>query len=159
MSKRIAAVLLPLALAGLVVAPLWIDNPFSTQTARSLAAAYDLRRWAPLASMVGVGVMTVLVVAVCREWRRPLARVAVALALAVALGAAWFARQNPFEWMYGPLPRPAFVSVREASFVEPNDLVLAVSLNGDSVAYPIRQLFYHHLVNDVVGGVPLVATY
>jgi hypothetical protein len=27
------------------------------------------------------------------------------------------------------------------------------------VAYPVRLMAYHHLVQDVVGGTPLVATY
>jgi hypothetical protein len=27
------------------------------------------------------------------------------------------------------------------------------------VAYPVRQIAYHHLVEDSVGGVPIVATY
>ena len=44
-------------------------------------------------------------------------------------------------------------------FVEPQDVVLAVSLKGDAAAYPVRQLAYHHLVQDVVGGLPLVVTY
>ena len=31
--------------------------------------------------------------------------------------------------------------------------------NGEAAAYPIRQLAYHHLVQDIVGGVPIVVTY
>ena len=159
MLARLAAVLLPLTLAALVLAPLWIDQPFGTQTAGSLAAVYDLRRWAPVLSVIGAVAMTTLAVAKWRPWRRPLARIALALAWVMALAAAWVARQSPFEWMYNPLPRPEFAAARSAAFVEPQDLVLAVSVNGDSVAYPIRLMAYHHVVNDVVGGVPLAATY
>ena len=36
---------------------------------------------------------------------------------------------------------------------------LRVVRNGDAVAFPVRQLAYHHLVEDSVGGVPIVATY
>jgi hypothetical protein len=32
-------------------------------------------------------------------------------------------------------------------------------VNGDAVAYPVRQMAYHHLLNDAVGGVPVVSTY
>jgi hypothetical protein len=73
--------------------------------------------------------------------------------------AVWFARQNVFEWKFNPLLQPRFVQADQATFVQPPDLVLAVSVNGESVAYPIRQLAYHHVVNDVVGGMPLAATY
>ena len=77
----------------------------------------------------------------------------------MAIAAAWFARQNPFEWMFNPLPRPQFVSAATAAFVDSNDLVLAVSVDGDAAAYPIRQMAYHHLVNDRIGRTPAVVTY
>jgi hypothetical protein len=73
--------------------------------------------------------------------------------------AAWLARQNVFEWMFNPLPQPAFVSARGASFLEPGDLVLAVHVGDDAAAYPIRQMAYHHLVNDRIGRTPAVVTY
>ncbi len=37
--------------------------------------------------------------------------------------------------------------------------VLAVVINGDVRAYPIRILNWHEIVNDVVGGIPIAATY
>ena len=40
-----------------------------------------------------------------------------------------------------------------------SDMVLAVENQGEAVAYPIRLMAYHHVVQDTVGGVPLVATY
>ena len=39
------------------------------------------------------------------------------------------------------------------------DPVLAVTLNGEATAYPVRQVAYHHIVQDVVGGVPVAVTY
>ena len=48
---------------------------------------------------------------------------------------------------------------RTASFVEPDDLVLAVRVGDDAAAYPIRQMAYHHLVNDRIGRTPAVVTY
>jgi hypothetical protein len=38
-------------------------------------------------------------------------------------------------------------------------MVLAVRSGAQARAYPIRAMAYHHLVNDTLGGVPLVATY
>ena len=35
----------------------------------------------------------------------------------------------------------------------------AIAVNGTARAYPVRALAYHHIVNDTLGGVPLVGTY
>jgi hypothetical protein len=61
--------------------------------------------------------------------------------------------------MFHPLARAAYVHADAASFVSDADLVIAVERNGEAAAYPIRQLAYHHLVQDAVGGVPIVVTY
>ena len=39
-----------------------------------------------------------------------------------------------------------------------SDAVL-IGNTGEAVAYPIRILAYHHVINDVAGGTPIVATY
>jgi hypothetical protein len=72
---------------------------------------------------------------------------------------AWFARQNHFEWMFNPLANAGYVQANAATFVADSDLVMAVARNGEAVAYPIRQLAYHHLVQDTVGRLPIVVTY
>ena len=75
-------------------------------------------------------------------------------------GAAWFAQQNPFEWMFNPVRAAQYASLDEASaFVADDDMVMVVSLNGETAAYPVRQMAYHHIAQDVVGGVPIVVTY
>jgi hypothetical protein len=61
--------------------------------------------------------------------------------------------------MFNPLPNPAYAKAAEASFVNNDDRVLAVAMGGEAVAYPIRIMAYHHLVDDTVGGTPIVATY
>ena len=43
--------------------------------------------------------------------------------------------------------------------VDPNRLVLGVSINGEAKAYPIRFLGYHHHIQDTVGGKPIMVTY
>jgi hypothetical protein len=159
MSRRAALIIVPLSLAAIVIAPLWFDQPFRPQTARILAGAYHVRRWSPALTLLGAAIVAGLAVVGWRERRRPRARATIVAMCAVTAGAVWLARQNLFEWKFNPLPRAGFAAARDAGFVEPNDLVLAVSIEGESVAYPIRQLAYHHVVNDVVGGVPLAATY
>ena len=106
------------------------------------------------------GAAAMLAIAV-RAWPRSriVARSALTAAVVVTIAAAWLARQNVFEWMFNPLPRPSFVSAGAASFLEPADLVLAVRAGDDAAAYPIRQMAYHHLVNDRIGRTPAVVTY
>ena len=159
MLRRIAAALIPIALIAVVVLPLVLDQPFGSQTARTLEAVYAMRRWSPILTVLGLAALAVLAAISLRRRRTGLALVGFAGALMLAIAAAWFARQNPFEWMFNPLPRPQFVAAAQASFVDPNDLVLAVSVDGDAAAYPIRQMAYHHLVNDQIGRTPAVVTY
>jgi hypothetical protein len=61
--------------------------------------------------------------------------------------------------MFNPLPNPAYAKAADAAFVNDDDRVLAVTIKGESVAYPIRLMGYHHVVEDTVGGTPIVATY
>lgn len=73
--------------------------------------------------------------------------------------AAWASRQNVFERMFAPLEEARFAAAGEADWVAEDDPVLAVERNGEAAAYPVRQLAYHHIVQDVIGGEPVVATY
>ena len=61
--------------------------------------------------------------------------------------------------MFNPLAHSSYVKTGEASFVNDKDMVLAVEINKEAVAYPVRLMAYHHLVQDTVGGLPIVATY
>ena len=159
MLRRIATALIPIAVIAVVVLPLVLDQPFGSQTARTLEAVYAMRRLSPIVTVFGLAALAVLAAVSLRRRRTGLALVGFGGALALAIAAAWFARQNPFEWMFNPVPRPQFVSAATATFVEPDDLVLAVSADGDAAAYPIRQMAYHHLVNDRIGRTPAVVTY
>ena len=61
--------------------------------------------------------------------------------------------------MFNPLDSPRYVDAAKATFVKPDDVVMAVEIGGEAVAYPVRQIGYHHVVNDVIGRKPIVATY
>lgn len=59
-----------------------------------------------------------------------------------------------------PIDRPHFVTVAEAdSFLAPGEPVMTVALNGEARAYPLQILLWHEIVNDTVGGTPVVVTY
>jgi len=156
--KWIVAFALPIAAAALVVVPLVIDQPFAAQTPRTMLLAYWMRRVSPTVTPILAIALLAVAVQLGRSSRWWGKGVLAALVI-VTTGAAWFAWQNPFEWMFAPLAKPRFVAVSDAGFVAPGDLVIAVSLDGEAAAYPIRQLAYHHLVNDRIGRTPAVVTY
>ena len=54
---------------------------------------------------------------------------------------------------------PAIVSPANARGLHPQDQVLGVHLEGLSKAYPIRILNWHELVNDQIGGRPILVTW
>ena len=55
---------------------------------------------------------------------------------------------------------PRFVSVEEAeSWLEPREPVILFRIGNDVRAYPIQIVMWHEIVNDTVGGVPVVVTF
>ena len=72
----------------------------------------------------------------------------------------WFCRQNHFEWMFAP-PAEVKVRLRQGRFgvLTPDEMVMGIEVGGLSLAYPIRQMAYHHVVNDMFGTTPVVVTY
>ena len=154
--KGAALFLLVVAAVALVVLPAWLLNPFATETPRGLAVAYVAKRIAPLATVVLFAIGVWLTLRLWRTWWRKTLAV---LAMVVLVAAVWLAQQNHFEWMFAPLPNAAYAASGDAPFVDGDDMVLAVRVGSDAAAYPIRQLAYHHIVHDVVGGVPIVVTY
>jgi len=151
--------LLVLAVAAALVLPRWLIRPFAPQTPEDVALAFALRRWAPVGTILALIAGLILTVRLWsggRWWSRTLAVLAL-----VPLGAAVvFSRQNVFEKMFRPLGQAAASApAAEARWVEDGDPVLSVAMNGDAAAYPVRQVSYHHVVEDTVGGVPVAVTY
>jgi hypothetical protein len=154
--KGAALFVVVLAAVALVILPAWILNPFAPETPRGLAAAYTARRIAPVTTVVLFAIGVWMASRMWQVWWR---KTLVALALTVLVAAVLLAQQNHFEWMFAPLRGPAYADAGDASFVDADDMVLAVRIGSEAAAYPVRQLAYHHLVHDVVGGVPIVVTY
>src|SRR5690242_13159678 len=57
------------------------------------------------------------------------------------------------------LDDPKFVAAADDLFLKGDDRVLGITLNGAAKAYPLAILNWHEIVNDRVGGVPVVVTY
>jgi Protein of unknown function (DUF3179) len=150
--------LLVVAVVAIVLTPVFLIMPFKAQTPRTMEISYLMRRWSPWLTVLGS--LVILTIAF-RLWIRGrwFGRIALVILLLPTLGATWLARQNHFEWMFNPLPNPAYAKTAEAGFVSDDDRLLAVTINGEAVAYPIKLMGYHHVVEDTVGGTPIVATY
>ena len=144
---------------AMVAIPVWLIMPFKSQTARAVDIAYTLKRWSPLVTAINLVIVLALAVFLWRGARRWWVKALLIIPVALVTGSAWFARQNHFEWMFNPLPNVSFARANDASFVADTDQVLAVQINGEAAAYPIRQIAYHHVVQDELGGTPIVATY
>ena len=55
---------------------------------------------------------------------------------------------------------PALASVSEASaWMEANELVIGLEVDGEARAYPVRVLSRHEIVNDVVAETPVAVTW
>ena len=74
-----------------------------------------------------------------------------------------FSRIDPTEIVWGgvlpdgipDLRNPQFQNADEQTFMNPEDRVFGVEINGDARAYPLRIVNAHEMVNDVVGGEPV----
>ena len=59
-----------------------------------------------------------------------------------------------------PLDEPKYVTRDQASAnITGDSYVLGVTSNGESRAYPLDMMWYHHIANDTVGGMPWLITY
>src|SRR5436190_1820342 len=143
---------------AVVVIPIWIIQPFKPQSQRGLEVSYALRRISPYLTIIASLGVVMLTAWLWRGSRWFLKVILVILALPL-FAATWMARQNHFEWMFKPHANLAYAPAHEAAYVDDGDVVLAVQNHGEAVAYPVRLMAYHHLVQDVVGGTPIVATY
>jgi uncharacterized membrane protein YhaH (DUF805 family) len=159
-SRRLLWFLLSIVAAvalAVVIVPAWVIQPFRPQSPRGLEVSYALKRIAPFFTIAALIACIAIMVKLWRGARW--SRIVLVLLLVPPAVSAWFSRQNHFEWMFNPLPNAGYVRANAATFVADNDLVMAVARNGEAAAYPIRQLAYHHVVQDAVGRMPIVVTY
>jgi hypothetical protein len=51
------------------------------------------------------------------------------------------------------------IDAGEAHYLDADELVFGVAINGDVRAYPLRIMDWHEMFNDVIGGVPVALAY
>jgi hypothetical protein len=142
----------------LFVYPLYVIRPFRAQGASELAVALAMMHARPWAAAICVaGSLATLLLYWRKEPRRP-ARLASLGCVAITALSAGLSFVNIYEIMFHPAGKPAFERVTENK-LGASEMVLAVHAGGTARAYPIRAIAYHHIVNDVIGGVPIAATY
>src|ERR1700704_2239539 len=142
---------------GLFFIPTFIIRPFRYQSPRALSLALVLRQRAPLGTLVVALICLLLAVALWRFARR-WQRVVLAAAMVLVAFSAVMARINYFEWMFHPVRSPQFEAEAQSK-LDSAEMIMAVRFGNDARAYPIREMAYHHIVNDMVGTVPVAVTY
>jgi hypothetical protein len=157
-------VLITILTASLFVAafalgyPMYVIRPFRAQGLTELQLALAVRSWAPSAATAAAAVALLAAFALWSKTQRLRVRVLGIGCAALTVCFAALTYVNVFEMMFRPVNSPEVIAAAEAK-LEPDDMVLAVRINRESRAYPVRMMGYHHISNDWVGGEPLVATY
>jgi hypothetical protein len=139
--------------------PIYIIRPFTAQQPAPLQRAlWVILHYRPILIVV----FLVLSFWAVWLWRRAgwVARLLlVTPAIAIALLATVISWVNPYEkLMFHAFGEPRYVSIQQAN-IDAKDMVIAVTLGGESRAYPIREMGYHHIVNDRLHQLPIVVTY
>ncbi|HEX6432417.1 MAG TPA: DUF3179 domain-containing (seleno)protein [Niastella sp.] len=125
-----------------------------SQRMNSIGAAYFLYQWRwVFRSLFGLMIIIGLVRA---TWRRKWALI---IPIIILTGIIYMVNfKMAADAMFKQPQQVVLASTRENK-VDSNRLVIGVSINGEAKAYPIRFLGYHHHVQDVIGGKPILVTY
>ncbi len=146
-----------LAGIGLFLVPAFIIRPFHHQTPSALALAMNLRQRAPWGTLIAAIVCVIFALLLWQADNLRRKSVLCSVLLLVVFSAV-MSRLNYFEWMFHPVDSPQFES-EAASKLDAGEMILAIRFAADARAYPIREMAYHHVLNDVVNGVPIAVTY
>lgn len=138
--------------------PMYVIRPFRYQGPRELALALQVIQIRPLVEILCVAAALVALLLYWPRQTRRRRRIFAATGTLLTCAFAALSRVNVYELMFHPDSAPAFANVRRAK-IDSDDMVLAVKIGASARAYPIRSIAYHHIINDTVGGQPIVATY
>jgi hypothetical protein len=147
-----------LAAIAALVYPVYVIRPFRHQGPRELTIALAVLRYRPTLMILSTLFSLAISTWYWRQQRRMLPRIASAVSVIAIAGIAVLSRVNIYELMFHPFDRPRFSTADQAK-LDGDEKVIAVTIGGEARAYPIRIISYHHVINDVLAGVPIVATY
>ena len=137
--------------------PAFIIRPFRRQSAYALNIAMDLRQRAPWITLITAGLCLVFLVILWPAVGR-LGKIVLGTVMALVVFSAVMSRLNYFEWMFHPVDSTQF-QAEALSKLDKAEMILAIRFGDDARAYPISQMAYHHVLNDVVEGIPVAVTY
>jgi hypothetical protein len=141
-----------------LIYPIYVIRPFRHQGAGELAVALAVLRFRPAALAICVAIAIAAAALYWRVQPRIWRRIGAVVGVAGVCMSAALSRVNVYELMFHPIGQPAFAPIGQTK-LDGDEKVLAIGLAGAARAYPVRIISYHHVVNDVLGGVPIVATY
>lgn len=146
-----------LTAAAALIYPMYVIRPFRHQSANELMLALAVLRYRPA---VMIACVVAALATLIWYWRSAtkLRAAAASLGVLVIAALALLARINVYEIMFHPIPDAKF-SGANTSKLDPDEKVIAIRIGSESRAYPIRITSYHHIINDVVGGIPIASTY
>ena len=134
--------------------PNYVIRPRRPKGPRELQAALFVLQYRPVAEILCVVLAWGALVWFLRSKPRLASRIGAIAVTVLVFAAAALSRVNVYEIMFHPAGVPSFEPVRETK-LDGDEKVLAVHAR----AYPVRSISYHHIVNDVEGGVPIAVTY
>jgi hypothetical protein len=145
-----------LVMLALAAYPIYVIRPFREQDPAALQRAL----WVLLHNKpILLGLFFLIATPAVALWHRAgWAKLVLAPTVGISLLAAVAAWINPYEQMFHPFGAPQYTAIANAA-LDPNDMVIAVALGGESRAYGIREMGYHHIVNDRLHQLPIVVTY
>ena len=141
-----------------VVYPLYVIRPFRAQGARELAAALMIERIQGAITLVSA---IAALAALLWYWSfepKTRRRVLAAAGAGFVCVLAALAPVNVYELKFHAIDHASFAAASQVK-LDKDEKVLAVKIGASARAYPIRSLSYHHMVNDVMDKVAIVATY
>lgn len=138
--------------------PMAVMLPFQAQQNWWITLAHGVAGWGRWVS-IGVAVMAVL--AAVGIWRAGgwLARTLTVIAVLPAITFAVVSRVNLAEAYFAAAGRADLAMLNDYKEIDEKDMVIGVVIGGEARAYPVRYLAYHHMLNDQLGGRPILPNY
>jgi hypothetical protein len=159
--KRLTLTLIVLACVAIALFavgyPIYVIRPFRHQGAQELAVALVVARFRVIAASAAALTAAIAFYTYWRSmglWRGVLAGLGVVITVVLA----YASRVNIYELMFHPVARASFSQPSDVK-LDGDEKVIAIRINDQARAYPIRSMSYHHVLNDQVGGTPVAATY
>jgi hypothetical protein len=127
-----------------------------SQQMKSIDAAYFLHKWRWV--FRGLFGMMIIIGPMRAQWHRKW-KWALIVPLFVLAAVIYMANFKMAADSMFKQPKQFLLAGATENKIDSSRLVIGVNINGEARAYPIRFLGYHHHVQDIVGGKPILVTY